>query len=196
MMGLRAYITQAQQSARSELPLYRKKVVFVVGILVARIRRRHAGLRQERRKIDVWIWITHRRIQGRELQRERLHMNVTVRRANERRGEQRRRRAGVAQSVRRLRLVNGDGVALNHGIKHSKSCAYARLSRPASDLAQPSVGFRRRVRQSDTRRKRIALRNQRIRNSGIGGINQAPRRRRENFGLLPQDKRRNLVVLL
>src|SRR5450631_2608256 len=100
MMGLGAHVAQAEQSAGSELALYRKKVIFVVGILVARIGRRHAGLRQEWRKVDIWIGIAYRRIQERKLQRERLHVNLAVRRVDERRREKRWRRTCVAQSVR------------------------------------------------------------------------------------------------
>src|SRR5205823_14303170 len=67
---------------------------------------------------------------------KRLDMDVASCRSNERSGKQWRRWTGIAQAKRRLWLVNGNGVALDCGIKDAKAGPNTCLAGPAKDLAQ------------------------------------------------------------
>src|SRR5579864_1632485 len=110
MMGLGTHITQTQHGVRGQLTLDGKKVVLVVGIGVPRRRRGHAGLREERREIDVRIRMAYGSVQRWERKRERIDVGCAIRRADERRREQWPSRAGVTGAVRRLRFVDSNRV--------------------------------------------------------------------------------------
>src|SRR5690349_2467861 len=113
-MRLRADVAYTRQGIHSQLTLDREKVVLVIRVGIAAERRRHSSLRQERRKVDALSGIRSRCVQRWERHRKRLRMNVASCRSDKRGCEQ-RARAGVTQAIRRLRLIDRNGVALNYG---------------------------------------------------------------------------------
>src|SRR5258706_566862 len=127
MMRLRADVTQAKQRAPADLPLDRDEIVFVVRIRVPWRRRGHSGLRQEWRIIDIRIRMMDGRVQRRKRQRKRIDVNRSIGGVDKWRREERLARAGIAQPIGRLRLVDSDRVALNYRIKDSITCADAGL---------------------------------------------------------------------
>src|ERR1700676_2338841 len=98
--------------------LERKKVVLCVRIGVRRRRRRHSGNRRELREINVRIRMRYGSIERRKHQRKWVDAGLATGRS-EGRGEQWSNRAGVAQSVGRLRLIECDRVPLYHRIEYS-----------------------------------------------------------------------------
>src|SRR5690242_8345207 len=98
MMRLRADIAKTQNGVCSQLPLDGKEVILVVRICVRTLWRSHPGLRQEGREVDIRVGMLDRRVQRRKSEWKRIDVCFTARRANERCGEKRRRRAGVTQA--------------------------------------------------------------------------------------------------
>src|SRR3954468_18461039 len=99
-------------------------------------RRRQAGDRDVDREVRAVVRMGDRgSTQRRESQRKRLRMNVAGCGRNERRLKQRRRRARIAQTEWRLRLIYGDGIALDHRIEHAIAGPEARLAGTAEKLA-------------------------------------------------------------
>src|SRR5438128_618420 len=137
-----------------------------------------------------------RRVERRKSERKWLYMRRSVRGTDEWRSKQGRRRAGIAQTIRRLGFIDGDRIALDHRIENPEPSPDAHLSGAADDLAQKPIRFAGRISQTQPWSKTVLLRNQRIRNSRIRRINQTLRRGRVNLRLLAQIERGNLVVLL
>src|SRR6516225_10501381 len=135
-MCLGTDITQAQHRIVAQLTFDGKEVVLVVRVGIVRIRGGHSGLGKKRREIDIWVGMAHRGIERRKIQRKGLNMSCAVSCRDKWPRKQRRSGTRIAQSVRRLRFVYGDRVALNHRIEYAISCTDARLSRPAEDLAE------------------------------------------------------------
>src|SRR5947209_812343 len=137
MMGLRSHVAQAGQGAWSQFALDGKEVVFVVRKGVVTVRRRESRDGQECRKIDTGVGMAlGSPIQLGENHRERLGVGLAIGSIDERRVKQGRRRAGITQAKRRLRLVYGDGVALDGRIENAEACADACLTGTAEDLAK------------------------------------------------------------
>src|ERR1700687_1659840 len=142
MMGLGADIAETQHCVRAELPLDRKKIIFCVWIRISRRRRRHSSLREEWREIDARIGMVRGSIQWWKRHWKRVHVTCASCRINEGRSEQ-YTLSSIARAIGRLRLIDGNRVALNHGIKNPISGADACFSWTADDLAQNSVRLAR-----------------------------------------------------
>src|ERR1700686_1271008 len=122
--------------------------------------------------------MTHPSIERRKRQRERIDVDLTARCIDEGRGEKRLTGAGVTQTVGGLRLINGNRIALNYGIKNPVAGADAGLAWAAEDFAKQSIRLPRRVRQAQPRSKLVFLRHQRIGNSRVSWIHEAGGSRR------------------
>src|ERR1700688_4998104 len=115
-MSLRADVTKAQHRVFVQLALDGNKIVLVVRIGVSGRRRGHSRQGKKWREIDTRVWMVCGSIERRKRQRKRLAVHRAIRGRDKWGGKQRRPRTGVAKAVRGLRLVDGDGVAFDHGI--------------------------------------------------------------------------------
>ena len=106
VMRLVADIARAEHQVLAKLPLSRKKVVLGVRIGVPWNRSRHAIEGDEWRKALSSVRILDGCIQRGKVQREWIAGERAVGRRHVWLREQRRARAGIAQAVRRLRLVD------------------------------------------------------------------------------------------
>src|SRR5579871_2917774 len=106
-----------------------------------------------------------RGVQGRKDNGIWLQVLLPAGRSDKWLGEERRGRAGVTQSIGRLRFVDADRVALNDRIIDSIACTNARFRS-------------RRIRQSQAGRKAVAQRDQGRRDSFVTWIYQASECRR------------------
>ena len=99
--------------------------------------------------------------------------------------EQRRRGAGVAQAVRRLRFVHGHGIAFDHRIVNSVSGTDAGFPGAARNFRQHAVFEAGRIRQAKARRETIAGWHQSAGHALVADIDQAYRRVRIDDRLFP-----------
>src|ERR1700730_15377494 len=141
-MSLGADVTETQYSVRAELALDGQKIIFGVRICVSGGRRRHSSLREEWREINARIGVVRGSVQRGKRHRKWVHVSCAGCRINEGRYEQ-HALSRIARAIGGLRLIDGDRIALNHGIKNPVSGADASFSLTADDLSQNSIRLAR-----------------------------------------------------
>src|SRR5262249_7893571 len=90
--------------------------------------------------------------------------------------------------------VNRDGIALDHGIEHSKSCTNTRPSRSSREFLNPAFLSAWRPCHTDSRRDSLLAGNQCPGNSFVRWIDFADWRVREYLRLLSLHQSWNLVI--
>src|SRR5215471_10593331 len=119
-----------------------------------------------------------RGVQRREGQRKRIALEPAVGRSDKWHREQGWPWAGVAQAVRRLRLIDRDSVALDHRIVDPVASADTRLLRSARDFRQSPVVRTRRVSHPYARREAIARWHQSARHAFVAWVDKSKGRGR------------------
>src|SRR5260370_19278207 len=112
-------------------------------------------------------------VQGWEGEGKGIQVDSAVCRINKRCSEQRPAGAGITQAVGRLRFVDADRIALDYGIEDTVACTDAGFAWPARDPPEQTVCPAWRPGNTQAWRNAVALRHQRIRDSGVGWIDQA-----------------------
>src|SRR5580658_2887758 len=126
------------------------------------------------------------RIQWRKRERIRIAEERAVPSRHERLGEERRRRTGIAQAIRRLWLVDRHDVALDHGFEDAVARANAGLAGTADDFIEKARRAVGRPGEADARRKAVFRRYQRVGNAGIADVDQPWQSVRINGRLLAE----------
>ena len=143
-----------------------------------------AVLRKERSELLAGIGMAGCRVQRRKRERIRIAEERAVPSRHERLIEERRRRTGVAQAIRRLWLVDRHDVALDHGFEDAVARANAGFSGSAGNFVEEARQVAGRPGEAGARRKAVFRRYERVGNAGIAGIDEAQRRVRINDRLL------------
>ncbi len=146
--------------------------------------------------VDIGVGIAARRVERSKRVGKGLAVVLSVGCGDERRGEERRRGAGVGGAIRRVGGEHADRERIDRGVEIAKAGADAGRSRRAQNLARGTAGLGlRRPGQADARREaQVADGGERVRNSGIAGIEDARRRAGKDHRLRAGDEGGDLVV--